>query len=109
LYFPAQFDDIAVKEQFDKIKVRILLQLDSIIRGNDNSTEIEHIDDFLFSLAKPKVFSGRESAEIKYDKQFEDMCLFLSHELSLRIEDLTVLQFYNSFEYIKKQRKKNGR
>lgn len=110
LYFPGQFDDAASREYCDKLKARILLQLDSIIRKTNNLEEIDRIDDFLLTLAKPKIFSGRESAEIAYDKQFEDMCLFLSHELSLDIDKLSVLQFYNSFEYIKKLRKKqNGR
>jgi len=109
LYFPSQFDDAAVKEYHDKLKSRILFQLDTIIRNADNKQEIDQIDDFLLTLAKPKVFSGKESTEIKYDRQFEDMCLFLSQELSLDIDKLSVLQFYNSFEYIKKQRKKNGR
>ena len=109
LYFPSQFDDAAVKEYHDKLRSRILFQLDSIIRNADHKQEIDQIDDFLFTLVKPKVFSGKESTEIKYDRQFEDMCLFLSHELSLDIDKLSVLQFYNSFEYIKKQRKKDGR
>jgi hypothetical protein len=109
LYFPGQFDDAAIKEYHDKLRSRILFQLDTIIRNADHKQEIDQIDDFLLTLAKPKVFSGKESTEIKYDRQFEDMCLFLSHELSLDIDKLTVLQFYNSFEYIKKQRKKNGR
>ena len=109
LYFPSQFDDAAVKEYHDKLKSRILFQLDTIIRNADNKQEIDQIDDFLLTLAKPKVFSGKESTEIKYDRQFEDMCLFLSQELSIDIDKLSVLQFYNSFEYIKKQRKKNGR
>jgi hypothetical protein len=110
LYFPGQFDDAASREYCDKLKARILLQLDSIIRKTNNTEEIDRIDDFLLTLAKPKIFSGRESAEIAYDKQFEDMCLFLAHELSLDIDKLSVLQFYNSFEYIKKIRKKqNGR
>lgn len=109
LYFPGQFDDAAIKEYHDKLRSRILFQLDTIIRNADHKQEIDQIDDFLLTLAKPKVFSGKESTEIKYDRQFEDMCLFLSHELSLDIDKLSVLQFYNSFEYIKKQQKKNGR
>lgn len=109
LYFPGQFDDAAVKEYHDKLKSRILFQLDSIIRNADHTQEIEQIDSFLLTLAKPQIFFGKESTEIKYDRQFEDMCLFLSQELSLDIDKLSVLQFYNSFEYIKKQRKKNGR
>lgn len=109
LYFPGQFDDAAIKEYHDKLRSRILFQLDTIIRNADHKQEIDQIDDFLLTLAKPQIFSGKESTEIKYDRQFEDMCLFLSQELSIDIDKLSVLQFYNSFEYIKKQRKKNGR
>lgn len=109
MYFPSQFDDAAVKEFHDKLKSKSLLQLDNLIRRTDHEQEIQQIDDFLLMLARPTIFSGKESAEIKYDKQFEDMCLFLSHELSVNVENLSVLQFYNSFEYIKKQRKKHGR
>lgn len=109
LYFPGQFNDAAVKEYHDKLRSRILFQLDSIIRNADHTQEIDQIDDFLLTFAKPQIFSGKESTEIKYDRQFEDMCLFLSQELSIDIDKLSVLQFYNSFEYIKKQRRKNGR
>lgn len=109
LYFPSQFDDAAIKEYHDKLRSRVLFQLDVIIRNTDRTNEIDQIDDFLLTLAKPKIFSGKESTEIKYDRQFEDMCLFLTKELSLDIDKLSVLQFYNSFEYIKKQRKSHGR
>jgi hypothetical protein len=32
LYFPRQFDDVAVKDYFDRLKSRVLLQLDTLIR-----------------------------------------------------------------------------
>lgn len=59
-------------------------------------------------MAKPKSFSGKASAEIQYDKQFDEMCLHLSHELNLDISKTTVFRFYNSFEYLKKQNKNGG-
>jgi len=109
LYFPGQFDDVAIKEYYEKLRARALLKLDAIIRQKDNSKAINKIDLFLMNLAKPKTFSGKQSVEIKYDKQFEEMCLFLKQEVSADIENMTVLQFYNSFEYIKKAKKPNGR
>lgn len=112
LYFPNQFDDPAIKEYFDRLKSRALLQLDTLIRDSDNTILINQVDDFLLLMARPKVFSGSESSEIKFNKQFEDMCLFLSHELGKDVEQMSVLQFYNSFDYIKKQQKQkqqNGR
>lgn len=112
LYFPGHFDDASIKEYYDRVRQRTLFQLDSIIREKDNSNKINEIDDFLLLLAKPKIFSGKESVEIKYEKQFEEMCLFLKKELSVEPNDMTVLQFYGSFEYIKKNKPKqtkNGR
>lgn len=109
LYFPGHFNDASIKEYYDRLRRKVLLQLDSVIRGNDNELEIDKIDDFLLTLAKPKTFSGKESVEIKYDKQFEEMCLFLQQEVQADVDKMTVLQFYNSFEYIKKQKKPHGR
>lgn len=108
LYFPGQFDETAVKEYYDRLRDRVLLLLDTIIRGNDNNEEIQKIDDYLLTMAKPQVFSGKESAEIKFDKQFEEMCTFLAHRLGAEPEKMTVLQFYNAFEYLKKTTKTNG-
>ena len=109
IYFPGRFDDSPVKEYYDKLKHRTLLELDEIIRKKDNSDLIEKVDYYLLSLAKPKVFSGKESAEIKFDKQFEEMCLFLIKELSMNMDNTTVLQFYNAFDYFKKINKPNGK
>ncbi|MGL5980414.1 MAG: hypothetical protein ACRCZY_05965 [Phocaeicola sp.] len=110
LYFPSQFDDIAIREYYDRLRKRTLLQLDEIIHENNNDKEIGLIDDFLLSLCKPKLFSGRDSVEIKYEKQFEDMCILLTKELSVDVDKLSVLQYYNSFEYLKTINKnKNGR
>ena len=109
LYFPSQFDSAPAKEFHDLLRSRVIYQLDSIINGVDRAHEIENADDHLITFSSPKIFSGKSSAEISYDKQFEDMCIFLAHELSIDADKMSVLQFYNSFDYIKKQQKKNGR
>jgi len=109
LYFPSHFDDASLKEYYDRLKSRVLLQLDSLIRGTDNASKIEAVDDFLLTLAKPRLFSGKDSAEIEYNKQFEEMCLFLSKNLTVSIEGMSVLQFYNAFEYLKKLFKQSNK
>lgn len=108
LYFPGQFDDVGIKEYYDRLRERVLLQLDSIIRDKDNEEQINKINDLLLTHAKPQVFSGRESLEIKYDKQFDEMLIFLKDKISADPDKMSVLQFYNSFEYIKKQNKPKG-
>ncbi len=105
LYFPGYFDDTAVKEYYDKMRERALLQIDSIINNKDNTTLINTIEDFLVNLAKPKTFSGNKSIEISYDKHFEEMCLYLKKETGADADTMNVLQFYNAFEYIKKLKK----
>jgi hypothetical protein len=105
LYFPGRFDDAAVKEYYDKLKQRVLLMLDTLINENDNSNKIEQIDSFMLTLSKPQLFSGKESAEIKFDKQFEEMCLFLADQLSVEPKKMTVLVYYQTFEYLKKKLK----
>ena len=102
LYFPANFDDATVKEFYDKVKARTQLVLTKIISGKNTDNQVEEIDNFLLTLAKPKTFSGRDNAEILFDKQFEEMSLLLSHQLSVDPPKMTVLQYYNAFEYLKK-------
>lgn len=106
LYFPGYSEDSASKEYYDKVRERALLQLDSILSDEDNTELIDKIEDFLVSLAKPKSFSGSKSAEIAYDKNFEEACLFLKKETGAEVDNMNVLQFYNAFEYLKKMNTK---
>lgn len=110
LYFPGMFDDAGSKEFYDRLRARTLTILDGILTGDDKTEEIGKIDDYLLSLAKPKSFSGKDSVEIQYDKQFESMNILLAHQLSVNTNNMTVLQYYNAFEYLKKsvKNKKNG-
>lgn len=104
LYFPRLFDDTTVKEYFDELKRRTLLMLDAIIEGdtNDRRDEIDRITTELLTYNKPQPFSGLESMEIQYDKQFENMCLTLSQHLNVtHPKQFTVLEYYNAFERVK--------
>lgn len=109
LYFKNTFEDSSEKEYFGYLKRRILLQIRQIKEEKDLSSEIEAIDNSLLMFFKPKVFSGTDSLEIEYDKNFEDMCLMLSQKLTINAKDLSVLEFYNSFEYLKKMVKSQER
>lgn len=107
LYFPKLFDDATVKEYYDQLKQRTLLMLDAIIQGDesDKRAEIEQITTLLLTYTKPQTFSGADSMEIAYDKQFESMCLMLSQHLHVNPKRFTVLEYYNAFEYIKQATK----
>lgn len=91
------------KEGFDKVKSRILLRLEEIIKGVDNWLQIRKIDDDMFSRYRPNNFVGSESVEVKYDRQFEDSCLLISQKTNADAKRMTVLQFYNAIDNIKRQ------
>ena len=103
LYFPEDFISAADKTTYDKLVQRVSLILDSIIRDNDNTEAVAEIDDYLFSLYKPKSFIGTESVEISLDKNFESMCLLISQKVNADASKMTVLQFYNAISVIRKQ------
>lgn len=107
LYFPGKFEDASTKEYFDQLKSHTLLKLKHIITGADVTDACSEIETRLALLAKPRIFWGSKSVEISYDKQFEEMCLILSHNIQAQPQNMTVLQFYNAFEYLKKTLKKN--
>lgn len=112
LYFPRLFDDASIKEYFDELKQRTLVMLDAIIEGetDDRRAEIDRITAALLTYNKPQSFSGSDSMEIQYDRQFENMCLMLSQHLHVDPKRYTVMEYYNAFEYIKQAMKpKNGK
>lgn len=104
LYFPRLFEDATIKEYFDELRRRAVLMLDSIIDGDttNRQNEIERITTELLLYNKPQSFSGSDSMEIQYDKQFENMCLTISQHLHVsNPKSYTVLEYYNAFERIK--------
>ena len=103
LYFPEDFNNAKQKEAYDKVKLRTVLVLDSIIYDSDNSSEIEQIDSLLINMHKPSSFVGSNSVEIKYDRQFENGCLLIAERTGLDAKSMTTLQFYNAMNVIKKQ------
>lgn len=102
LYFPGKFDDATQKEYFDNLKEHTKIKLQEIISGEDMEQYRKAIETRLALLSKPRIFWGVKSVEIEYDKQFEEMCLILSHNLQVNPYSMTVLQFYNAFDYLKK-------
>lgn len=112
LYFPRLFDDATLKEYYDKLKQRTIVVLRTIIDGRATEADAKEIDDItaeLITYFNPQTFTGSESVEIRHDRQFENMCLILSQNLHVDPKKFTVLEYYNAFEYIKEQAKKENK
>ena len=103
IYFPGDFVNPKEKESYDKLKIRTLLVLDSIINDTDNSEQIGAIDMIMLNMHTPKTYMGSESVEVKYDKQFESTCLLIAQKTNMDARKMTVLQFYNAIDNIKTQ------
>lgn len=107
-YFPVLFADSTVKEYYDLLKKRTLAVLQNIIDGVDQpdaTPEIEKLTTALLTYSNPKCFSGPESAEIQFDRQFENLCLVLSEQLHVKPKEYTVLEFYNAFDFVQERAK----
>ena len=107
-YFPQLFADSQIKEYFDLLKKRTLGILKNIVDGverPDATPEIEKLTSALITYSNPKTFGGPESAEIQFDRQFENLCLVLSEQLHVKPKDYTVLEFYNAFDFVQERAK----
>lgn len=108
LYFPKLFNDSSVKEYYDLLKARTMAILRNIIEGVAEpgaGRDIERLTTELITYSNPKIFSGSESAEIQFDRQFENLCLVLSEQLHIQPKGFTVLEFYNAFDFLQERTK----
>lgn len=106
LYFPKIFNDASVKEYYDILRQRALAVLNGIIRGEDKPGETAEVDKLttaLITYSKPQMFSGSEGVEVTFDRQFEDLCLVLSEQVHVSSKRLTVLEFYNAFDFVRER------
>lgn len=88
---------------YEKIKQRTILQLKGIIEDKEYTEEIADIDLSLLKSYKPGIFTGKNSFELKYDKQFESLCMLIGQKANLNAKQMTVLQFYTTVNNIKAQ------
>lgn len=102
-YFPSMFNSAKEKEAYDKLRERTMLELEELITGKDKAEDISKIDEFFLSLHKPRSFEGPKSAEIMYDKSFENTCLALQFKLKIHnAKKLTVFEYYSAVENLNK-------
>lgn len=102
-YFPKIFEDSTQKNYTDLLRQRAVLQLGEIINGENNDIKIKSVTERIYKMQNPKGFSGSESEEIRFDKQFEDMCLLMAKEFGGGVKKYTTMEFYTAFERLTKQ------
>lgn len=100
-YFPQVFEG-ENKNLLDYARKRALLQIDEVLNDTDNSAEIAKLGELLSIGYKPLVFDGKESVELQFDKQFEQMCLALSKEFGGKAKEYSVMEYYSAYERLEK-------
>ena len=106
VYFPALFSTPETKEYYDLLRRRTLKVLDCIIAGEIEDAAIEQLTTKLLLYVHPKVYDGPQGLEVQFDRQFENLCLCLSEQMGVRPKEMTVLEFYNAFDYIQTRAQK---
>lgn len=106
-YFFDLFDDVKVREYYDILKRRTLAVLENITEGENEERNklIDALTETMVLYYNPKRFTGRQSIEIDHDKAFESMCLTISRETHADAKRMTVMEYYNAYEYIRKMAK----
>lgn len=103
LYFADLFNDESDREYYDLLKERTNAILKGIRDGEDNAETVQRLTERVLLHVKPKAFQGKDSAEIRFEKNFEKLCLRLSEYTNQNVKSLTVMAFYNLYEYAKEQ------
>jgi len=87
-------------------KQRVIEELEAIANGEDHSKEIEKIDAMTRHGMKIKNFHGKESEELKYDKDFEAYCIILASHVNQPVKTLTVKEYFALRKYVDDQNKR---
>ena len=108
LYFPRLFDDVATREYYDILKRLTVTLLAQVADGDseERRAQAEQLRERLVLFHKPKVFTGHDGLEVRHDKEFETMCLAITKETGRDAKRMTVLEYYNAYEYLREKARK---
>lgn len=105
IYFPSLFVGTDERNKLELMRKRALLQLAQITEGVNNNEEIAKLTSQIMQCEDVKSFEGTNSAEVEFDRQFEEMCLVLSKEFGGGIKNYSVMEFYSAYMKLEKDAK----
>jgi hypothetical protein len=73
--------------------------LKGIVDDLDYYDDINAADRYFAMLIQPKSFSGKNNAELKYDKDFEKNCILLSSMANKPVKELTTKEYFALIQY----------
>lgn len=102
------FDDVTTREYYDIMKRLAVLNLRMVTDGEtyERRRQADEIREKLVLYSKPKVFTGHDGVEVRHDKEFETMCLTITKETGRDAKAMTVLEYYNAYDYLQQKARK---
>lgn len=73
------------------------------IKGNNVLSDLENVENEIFRLYEPLVFSGANGYEVNEIKSFERTCIMLQQQLNVDAKKMTVLEYFEALNLIKEQ------
>ena len=109
VYFPALFDDASTREYYDILKRLTQTTLEMVAEGDsdERQKQVDDLREKLVLFSKPRVFTGHDGLEVRHDKDFETMCLMITKETGRDAKGMTVLEYYNAYEYLREKARKS--
>lgn len=106
LYFPNSFENSKTKEYYDLLKKKTSIVLKSVVEGTTEEAkdEIDGMTMKLLTFTDPRIFSGKDGIEVNYDRNFENICVYLSGRFNVKPKEMTTLEFYNAYELFQQNR-----
>lgn len=108
LRYPEIFKNILSVAFWAKLKERTLKVLQGIIEDKEFTEEINAADRYFSMLIQPKSFSGKDNAELRYDKDFEKNCIILSSMANKPVKEVSTTEYFALIQHYNDQIQ-NGR
>ena len=82
-------------------------ELERIAEGDseERRAKAEKLRESLILFTSPRVFTGTDGVEVQHDKEYETMCLMITKETGRDAKRMTVLEYYNAYEYLSRKAK----
>lgn len=106
LFFPGLLDSAGEKQYYNRLLQKTRLQLKNLYQDEDYSDEIQEIENYLLDMYKPTVFHGPDGAEVNFFKTYQDNCAIINQNTNIDAASLTVIEFLQTLDYLKRQFKK---
>ena len=105
-YFPRIFDGAGAVQYYILMARLTRLMLEDIISGDGgNRDEIERTEGRLTAFYRAESFEGRDNVEIRSDRGYEDMCVWLSQTVGIEPKRCTAMEFYSAYDFAQRQAK----